>query len=744
MNKAIIIGIDSYPGAPLYGCVNDARDVASCLSLEQYDFDSIVLLNSQATRSNILRELSKLAYGPEDQGQGNTLLLYFAGHGQVVGQAGHLVTYDAQDFDPGISLAHLAQVMESASMVYDHVISILDCCHSGSAFTWSNSRPLTPSDVEREVPAVNESRCVLAACRPEETAKEIDQRGVFTDTLTDALLGASVNWDGEVTLMGIYEYVVSAVPEEMQTPVFKGDIAGTVVLGAGFEPRQGRPIERSERSRIMSKAQTLVDQYYYLQLRELADRGVRLDRGARQCALELESVVAWFESTEKELPDVRRDPDWVDLSRRVREFRKNLSEVSVGEVTRLGRITRHIGHGGYGHVWEVLGADGRSYALKIFHGNELDDAVKVQRFTNGYLNMRKLEHPRIVRVHEVMVAPFGFAMDLVPGDNLRRTYIDRDGDAAVAVRMMIDICETVQHAHSKKVRHRDIKPENIVISVGVDGQFEPYLTDFDLAYHETDRTVTTNLGVGGVINYAAPEQLYEPNARSARSETVDVFSLAQLMFFLVTGRDPSAENFAKNQEVLRRKLASWIDDRASEALMELYKKATSKAPEDRPQTVVDFVAPLRAAEAIIQIASGTEDVEEDDLCRRIGQLYAGMGRYDSTGGQVRMNSASGQVEVIARLKGSSNKLTATVEVEFSVMGSIPVASLKSGRSARDSINARLDRALQKRYGNAVKRHPGNTGAYQVFVTIPGVRFSVEGITQVCDVITTTVAGIEGS
>lgn len=744
MNKAIIIGIDSYSGAPLYGCVNDAKDVASCLSLEQYDFDSIVLLNSQATRSNILRELSKLAYSAEDQGKGNTLLLYFAGHGQVIGQAGHLVTYDAQDFDPGISLAHLAQLMESASMVYDHVISILDCCHSGSAFTWSNSRPLAPSDVEREVPTVNESRCVLAACRPEETAKEIDQRGVFTDTLTDALLGAAVNWDGEVTLMGIYEYVVSAVPGEIQTPVFKGDIAGTVILGRGFEPRQGRPIERSERSRVMSKAQTLVDQYYNLQLRELADRGVRLDRGARQCALELESVVAWFESTEKELPDVRRDPDWVDLSRRVREFRKNLSEVSVGEETRFGRITRHIGHGGYGHVWEVQSADGRSYALKIFHGNELDDAVKVQRFTNGYLNMRKLEHPHIVRVHEVMVAPFGFAMDLIPGDNLRRTYIDRDGDAAIAVRLMIDICETVQHAHSKKVRHRDIKPENIVISLGSDGQLEPYLTDFDLAYHETNRTVTTNLGVGGVINYAAPEQLYEPNTRSARSETVDVFSLAQLMFFLVTGRDPNAENFAKNQEVLHRKLASWVDDRASEALMELYKQATSKAPDDRPQTVVDFVAPLRAAEAIIQIASGTEDVEEDDLCRRIGQLYAGMGRYDSTGGQVRMNSASGQVEVIARLKGSPNKLAATVEVEFSVTGSIPVASLKSGKAARDSINARLDRALQKRYGNAVKRHPGSKGAYQVFLTISGVRFNVEGITQVCDVITTTVASIEGS
>ncbi|NEE21531.1 hypothetical protein G3M58_85600, partial [Streptomyces sp. SID7499] len=86
------------------------------------------------------------------------------------------------------------------------------------------------------------------------------------------------------------------------------------------------------------------------------------------------------------------------------------------------------------------------------------------------------------------------------------------------------------------------KPENIIISYGTDGNLEPYLTDFDLAYHETNRTMTANFGVGGVLNYAAPEQLYEPNAKTARSETVDVFSLGQLMFFLITGRDPNPEN----------------------------------------------------------------------------------------------------------------------------------------------------------------------------------------------------------
>jgi serine/threonine protein kinase len=732
----VIVGIDSYPGAPLFGCVNDAKDVASCLSLEQYDFDSKLLLNGQATRSNIRRHLHELAYGEEE---GGTLLFYFAGHGQVLGQGGHLVTHDGEMYDPGISLGDMAQIMESASNNFDHVVTILDCCHSGSAYSWTNSRPLQAGDIEREVPAVNESRCILAACRPEEEAEERRGRGIFTDALTSAMLGDAVNWDGNVTLLGIYEYVTAALSSEIQTPVFKGDIAGTVILGSGFPKREGPPIDRSELAQNLAKAHHLVDQYHYLQLTELSERNVRLQQGSKTCSIELEPVVNWFEETEKALPDLRRNSDWINLVARVREFRKNLADISVGEQTRFGRVIRHLGHGGYGHVWELEGDEGRRYAMKVFHGNELDDEVKVRRFANGYNNMRKLEHPYIVRVHEMLAAPYGFLMDSIPGDNLRKAYIDR-GDPESVLQLMIDICETVQHAHSQQVRHRDIKPENIIAEYNGDGRLAPYLTDFDLAYHETNRTVTTNIGVGGVINYAAPEQLFEPNARTARSETVDVFSLAQLMFFVITGRDPSGENFTKNVEILTRDLASWVDDRAAATLINLYKSSTSKQPSERPQTVVDFVSELRRAESVIQIASGTDQIPEGDLCRRIGHLYAGINHYSATEGECRMNSRSGQVEIVARIKNITPRGTASMELECAVTDKIPVPSLKSGRSARDSINIRLDKVVARLPG--VQRHAGNKGAYQVFFTINDVTLNVTGVNRVTDIISAAVAGIE--
>ncbi|WP_157878061.1 protein kinase domain-containing protein [Streptomyces torulosus] len=736
MNKAIIVGIDAYPENPLYGCVNDAQDVASCLSLEQYDFDNKTLYNGQATRSNVLQPLSEAAYGGEG---GETLLFYFAGHGEALGQAGHLVTYDAQNFDPGISLSHLAQIMESASSKFSHVIAILDCCHSGSAFSWTNSRPLQPGDIEREVPAVNESRCILAACRPEEPSIEIEGHGVFTSALTDALLGAAVNWDGDITLLGIYEYLAGAIKPELQKPVFKGDIAGTVVIGRGFPPREGPPIDKSELTETLSKAHQLVDQYHYLALSELTERNVRLEQGAKKCAHSLESIISWFNETERALPDLRRNRDWGTLTARVREHQKNLADISPEENTRFGRVVKHLGHGGYGHVWEIEGQNGESYAFKVFHGNELDDEVKVQRFTNGYNNMRKLQHPHIVRVHEMTQAPFGFLMDAIPGDNLRKAFIDKSDPESV-IRLIIDICETVQHAHAQQVKHRDIKPENIIGEYQEDGRLVPHLTDFDLAYHETNRTVTGNIGVGGVINYAAPEQLYEPNAKTARIETVDVFSLAQLMFFIVTGKDPSGEDFSKNTQSLTRELHSWIDDRAAKALITLYATATSKDPAARPQRVIEFVDVLRQAESVIQMASGTDKIDEEDFCRRIGQLYANIDEYHATEAKCRMSSRSGQVEVLVTKLGVKTSGVTSLEIECSVIHALPVPSLKTGHAARQSINARLDKSIGNIPG--VSRHSGTKGAYQVFLVMRDVPFDVTGINRVTQVISKAVDAIE--
>jgi len=599
---------------------------------------------------------------------------------------------------------------------------------------------LQSNDIEREVRAVNESRCILAACRPEEPALELSElrHGVFTDKLIDGMLGSAVDFDGQVSLLSLFEFVSRAIPGYVQTPVFKGDIAGTVVLGRGFEPRRGQPIDKAETKATLAKAQRLVDEYHNLRQRELIDAVHKSREGWRTCSLELESVHNWFNSTLTALPDIARESVWTRLDTQLRDYRRELTELSVGTSTRYGEVTRLIGHGGYGYVWQIDNEDGLSTAFKVFHGNELDQDTKVRRFINGYTNMKKLDHPRIVKVKELSFAPLGFIMDAVPGEDLRKAYVLREEPEQV-LRLMVEIAETVQHAHSRGVRHRDIKPENIIIVAASTGGLTPFLTDFDLAYHETNRTLTTNLGVGGVINYAAPEQLHEPNTAAARAESVDVFSLAQLLFFVIVGRDPSADKFADNERRLVAALNSWVEDRAASPIREVYKRCTARNALDR-LSLNEFVAKLVSAEAYVLAASGRDTVTEDEMCRRVAHLYAGIGKFEATERRSSMLSLSTQVEIIVRLLDVDKQGKAQVEIELSVTERLPVPSLRSGTDARLALNKRLDKIL-RRFPN-VSRHSGNRGSYQVFVRADKVPMTVAGVAFVSDLVQTSVAGIE--
>lgn len=743
---AVVIGIDAYtdPAIPiLRGCAKDANDVAALLSMDQFGFDCETITNADATRSHILEQLGARAYGAGSPAAGGDfLLIYFAGHGAALGDYGHLVTTDATQLDPGISLAHLAQIMEAAGKHYSHVAAILDACHSGFGITWVGSRPIQPADLTREIRTVNESRCLLAACRPEGTAGETLSGGVFTQSMVDGLLGDAVDFEGQIHLLGLYQYVSKALSGTDQTPVFRGDISGTVVLGSGFPPRVGAPIKNPEISRITAKAHGLLDNYYHLQLRELADAEHRIARGALKCETELVGVHAWFAETVKESPEIARNPEWNALTQRLLDYRQVLASVHAGQATHFGKVVRHLGSGGFGHVWAVEDAQGRSAAVKIFNGNDLDDPIKISRFINGYRSMQRLSHPRIVRVREIIDVPLSFSMDLIDGEDLTDAYLDRS-DAPSVLRLIREIAETVEHAHLKDVLHRDIKPGNIIIAYDEGGVPVPYLTDFDLAYHQTQKTMTVvGKAVGGVLEYAAPEQLHQPNAAAARAVTVDIYSLAQLIYYIITGESPGSDRAPENLKRLRQKLNDWADDRAGAAVLEIYERCTQRDPAQRLQSVRDIIALITEAETFAAAASGTDRVDEDDFCRRVGHIYAGIGAFESSKSSAEMTSLSGEVHITVRVVGASPSADqVSVEVEFNALGSAPMGNAKSGLAGRERLNQRLDRALKRSFPQA-RRHPGNRGAFQTFVNLEHVPLSLGGVLSVSNMLGTVVGAIE--
>ncbi len=135
MKKALIIGIDDYKSSPLYGCINDAISVSKSLEKNgdgSPNFVTVILTsnNTYITTEKIIDATSKLFDGDAD-----TVLLYFAGHG-IIDQntnAGYLVTQDGKKGSWGISLQDILGFVNKAYPKIKSTVIVLDCCHSGFA-----------------------------------------------------------------------------------------------------------------------------------------------------------------------------------------------------------------------------------------------------------------------------------------------------------------------------------------------------------------------------------------------------------------------------------------------------------------------------------------------------------------------------------------------------------------------------------------------------------------------------------
>lgn len=216
--------------------------------------------------------------------------------------------------------------------------------------------------------------------------------------------------------------------------------------------------------------------------------------------------------------------------------------LAPGHVFAGYRIDGVAGGGGQGDVYRATHiTTDRAVALKLITpGREMDPASR-KRFEREAAVLVSIKHPNVIEVYETGEAEGQLFMSMryVDGYDLHR-LIWESGRLApdLAGRILTQVAAALDVAHDHDVAHRDVKPANVLIEQR-EGTEHVYLGDFGLMHdvNLTDGVTPTGTWVG-TINYVAPEQIRGGHG-DARS---DVYSVACMLFEMLTGRAPYARN----------------------------------------------------------------------------------------------------------------------------------------------------------------------------------------------------------
>jgi hypothetical protein len=268
--RALCVGIDRYPTAPLGGCVNDARAWADALT--HLGFDRPRMLEDEAaTRDAIVRELKSLVATSR---AGDVIVFQYAGHGtQVPDISGDEKHGDTPrddeamcpyDFASGALLID-DDLGEIFSRLPDGVnlTCFFDCCHSGTITRMAGgggAAPRSDGKVARVVPATPAliARYIEARAGMPRRVKR-SRRDVDTDDLREVAFAACLSSEVALESAGHGEFTRHAMQvfEQGVTGLSNGEFAERVTSAFGPAPQQHAKLYGSDAGRLLGLLQPL-------------------------------------------------------------------------------------------------------------------------------------------------------------------------------------------------------------------------------------------------------------------------------------------------------------------------------------------------------------------------------------------------------------------------------------------------------------------------------------------------------
>jgi serine/threonine-protein kinase len=205
------------------------------------------------------------------------------------------------------------------------------------------------------------------------------------------------------------------------------------------------------------------------------------------------------------------------------------------------------------------------------------------KFQNEIKILKELNHPNIIQLLDSFTEIVNgkpiecLVEEYIPNSTLEQIARNNPFDETQALEITRQIADGLIYLHQKNKVHRDIHPGNILLRK----DNSPVITDFGLAAMIAMQTGTYNHFAN---EYYAPPEQDSGNAK----ETVDVYALAGILYYSLTGKNPPKTNKRINNHNLFRPqddLKDQVQKRTLDAIIEGMRLRT----EERSSSIAEWL-----------------------------------------------------------------------------------------------------------------------------------------------------------
>ena len=280
-------------------------------------------------------------------------------------------------------------------------------------------------------------------------------------------------------------------------------------------------------------------------------------------------------------------------------------------------LLEKIGAGGLGEVFRARDTRvGRTVALKVFPSQAADGACPEALLADARA-AASISHPNIATLFDVGHADGAcyLAYEFVAGEPLRASMLGGSMNPRRALEVVIQVADALADLEAAGVVHGDVRPETIAItSKGaaklLDSGMSQWTRGGRIRRAAAADPSTLPPEAASVAGYLSPEQAVGPDWDSR----ADVFSLATILYEMLTGRNPfsaaAPQDVVMNVIRLKASPASTIAGAVSPDVDRVLAKGMAKNIEQRYESAALFAAALRSA--LSRLDEGAPGGRNDD------------------------------------------------------------------------------------------------------------------------------------